>query len=205
MSLHHLFKLTILTSSFVCNFAFAVNKAPASACQKLSINYFNGFAPCKSGNKMGVVDKQGNIVIPPKYDWVEKFEDGLAGVRLDGKWGFVNTKNKVIIPFIYDSVLFFREGFVPVSQAKKWGVIDKSNRVIIPFEYEEISEVYSNLVIVKKNNKKGAINLNGKQIIPVNFDELVFSDEDIQATVMLGEKEETHIFDYEGSLIEILK
>ncbi len=44
-------------------------------------------------DKYGFLDKQCEVMIPPKYDQVENFSNGLARVKLNGKWGFIDKKD----------------------------------------------------------------------------------------------------------------
>ena len=39
----------------------------------------------------GFVDQSGHIVVPPIYDQVFSFREGLAAVKRDGKWGFIDS------------------------------------------------------------------------------------------------------------------
>jgi hypothetical protein len=57
--------------------------------------------PTKGG---GYLDKNGNMVIPPQYDIVEDFSEGLAAVKKNGKYGFINRNNETIVPFEYDAL-----------------------------------------------------------------------------------------------------
>jgi hypothetical protein len=54
--------------------------------------------------KYGYVDAWGNMVIPPRWDWADDFDRGLARVGVDvdsfhpgwgtpmgGRWGYVDT------------------------------------------------------------------------------------------------------------------
>ena len=42
--------------------------------------------------KYGFVNKNGEVVIPCKYDEARSFSEGIAAVRLGDKWGFVDKK-----------------------------------------------------------------------------------------------------------------
>jgi len=55
-------------------------------------------------DKWGFRDKNKNLVIACKYDWVGIFSEGLAAVKLNDKYGFIDTKNELIIPYKYDDV-----------------------------------------------------------------------------------------------------
>ena len=60
--------------------------------------------------ELGFYDGQKNV-IPPVYDEVFSFKEGLALVELDEKCGFIDSENNVVIPFDYEAGLSFSEGF----------------------------------------------------------------------------------------------
>lgn len=55
-----------------------------------------------ASNLWGFRDKTGKVVIPPKYDEVQDFSNGLAAVGTgriaDRKWGYIDTKGNMVIP-----------------------------------------------------------------------------------------------------------
>ena len=58
-------------------------------------SFFEGFARVQLDGKWGLVNTQGEEVIPCKYDvssW--SFFEGFVRVQLDGKWGKVNTRGE---------------------------------------------------------------------------------------------------------------
>lgn len=57
--------------------------------------------PATVMKKYAFIDYEGQIVIPPVYDWVDYFNSGIACVGKDGKYGAINQKNEVIIPLKY--------------------------------------------------------------------------------------------------------
>lgn len=52
--------------------------------------------------KYGFVDKMGKEVIPPKFDFAFRFQEGLAPVRINGKWGVIDKTGKKL--FCQDSM-----------------------------------------------------------------------------------------------------
>lgn len=93
--------------------------------------------------KYGLVDAEGNEVIPPRYDWLgEGFYNGLllAGYVIEGKRtaGFINLKGEEVIAQREWWVTNFKNGVALASyDGKKWGVINKKGDTIIPFEHKE--------------------------------------------------------------------
>ena len=71
--------------------------------------------PYRKGLKWGFCDSRKNLLIPLKYEEVELFSEGLAGVKFNDKWGFVDETGREVIPVKYDEVLGFGEGLAGVS------------------------------------------------------------------------------------------
>ena len=102
----------------------------------------------KLGGLYGFIDIFGHIVIKPKYEFVQSFQDiwnrrPLAAVVKNGAAGFISITGKVVILCIYEPDFDQREnycflsGFANVKQGGKWGVIDQKNNIVIPFLYDE--------------------------------------------------------------------
>ena len=45
------------------------------------------------GKKTGYNDKEGNEIIPFKYEAATSFQEGSARAKLDGKWGIILPDN----------------------------------------------------------------------------------------------------------------
>jgi hypothetical protein len=67
----------------------------------------------------GFADRKSNILIKPKYQDVESFSNGLAGVQLNGKWGFVDHHGRMVIRPQFDAIRPFTEGYAVVHFEKK--------------------------------------------------------------------------------------
>jgi hypothetical protein len=72
----------------------------------------------RSDYKWGVIDTEGNIIVPfGKYDWIDGFDNGLARVKIgkitngkadnDNKWGIINEAGKEVLPVEYDNIWNF--------------------------------------------------------------------------------------------------
>uniref|UniRef100_UPI001F31B696 WG repeat-containing protein n=1 Tax=Campylobacter coli TaxID=195 RepID=UPI001F31B696 len=83
----------------------------------------------KIDGQWSFLDKNGEIAIEPKFDYVWSFSEGLAKVELNGKWGFINKSGKIVIEPKFDKVWDFREGLATVKLNGKWGFIDKSGKI----------------------------------------------------------------------------
>lgn len=90
-------------------------------------------------DKWGYFDRNGKVVIRPKYDRIGDFSGGLARVnsgakwefpgRLQGgKWGFIDKSGRVVIPVEFDNVGDFSAGQARVEKQGKWFYIDRQGR-----------------------------------------------------------------------------
>ena len=120
--------------------------------------------------KYGYVDKNGNVVIPFKYDYAWEFSEGLAAVKQNDKWGFIDKSDNVVIPLKYDIAWEFKEGLAVVEQNGKFGYIDKSGNVAIPFKYDWALPFSEGLAMVKQNGKYGYVDKSGNVVIPFKYD-----------------------------------
>ena len=80
--------------------------------------------------KWGFVDKDGNEIIPCKYDSIQDFSEELAAVMLNGKWGFIDKTGKEAIPCKYDAADSFHEGAAKVKFEEREFNIDKTGNEV---------------------------------------------------------------------------
>lgn len=94
------------------------------------------FLICRSGFYYGIADKNGNILVPCKYDFIDNFHEGLALVEVNGKYGFISNLGMEIVSPQYTNADSFTEGLARVEKNKKWGFINKKGEIVIPIKYE---------------------------------------------------------------------
>ena len=124
----------------------------------------------------GVIDKEGNVVVPCEYNRIRDFSEGLAIlIDSDDKCGVIDENGNVVVPCKYVYVGNFSEGLAAVEKNGKWGFIDKNDNEVIPCKYEDVESFSEGLapVAIKKINKKlkyGFVNKHGKMLIPCKYD-----------------------------------
>jgi hypothetical protein len=112
-------------------------------------------------NKYGFIDRSGEYVIPPQFDRVSNFREGLAYVEKDGKASYIDLKGEVVIPLsspvtdadhIGFEPRFFNGLAVARGPSGALGFIDKTGAFVIepmyydahPFSREATWVAYSN-------------------------------------------------------------
>lgn len=136
---------------------------------RLNRIFYHGKAICiDNDNKYGIIDKFGNIVVKPYYDFIETPALGNYLVaHLDGKTGVIDFNGNVKMPFVYDSIMsemqedlsysFVQEygfilGYFTICFNGKYGVIDENLETIFECEYKNIHSLESNRYNQKYNS-----------------------------------------------------
>lgn len=133
--------------------------------------FSEGLAYMEPG-KLGFIDKAGKQVIPPRYNDVQPFSEGLAVVMLEDKYGYIDRSGKMVIPLQFKDAGSFSEGLAVInSNENQWGYIDKSGKLVINGEEFSMARAFSEgLAAVKgKNDKYGFIDKTGKFVIQPQF------------------------------------
>ncbi len=84
----------------------------------------------------GVTDKNGQIIVEQKYDWIKPPIDGRALFELGGRYGYFDENWNVVIEAKYRSAKDFAEGLAVVAD-ENWaiGYIDRDGNTVIPHIY----------------------------------------------------------------------
>ena len=86
--------------------------------------------------RWGYVNREGDVVIPPVYEFAEAFSEGHAAVMVDGKWGYVDRTGTMAIPPRFREAGSFNEGLAAVRKGRRWGYIDAEGTIAIPCRFE---------------------------------------------------------------------
>lgn len=82
-------------------------------------DFFDNITILGIKDKKGLIKITGEELVPPKYDYIGKFKNGLAIVRIgdedNGKWGIIDKSGKEIIPTKYDWIGDFHKGVAVVA------------------------------------------------------------------------------------------
>jgi hypothetical protein len=114
--------------------------------------------------KYGVINRQGEIVIPPKFNYIYLFSEGLASARDWKKTGYIDMAGKWVIPPIFEVARELKEGLAPVAkEEEKWGYINYAGEMVVPAVYDEIYEFFDGLWLVEIGGKRGYIDKTGNR------------------------------------------
>ncbi|MGP1403387.1 MAG: WG repeat-containing protein [Catonella sp.] len=166
--------------------------------EKISDNLYR----VKKGEKVGIINKKGKVVVPIKYNDVGDFHEGMAKVTQKEEenhetwysYGFVNKKGKEVISADYNSAEDFHEGLAAVSygvgHGAAWGFVNKKGKEVIPVKYDGVNDFHEGLAAVIKYGELGFVNKKGKVVIPFKYEEVAGLSEGLSEGLAAVEKDE---------------
>jgi hypothetical protein len=109
----------------------AVVRVPASEVIPVSMSIGDvsdglaAFSP--NGAKYGFMKPNGSLAVPPLYDRVRSFHEGLANVCKE-KCGYIDPIGSLVIPLIYSASGDFHDGRARTCDDSKCGYVGKDGR-----------------------------------------------------------------------------
>ncbi len=160
---------------------------------KTNVNTYNDgeLFPLQIEKKWGFIDKNGDFVIPPNYNYAHNFTEGLALIcGSNWKYGYIDAANNIIFEISYSHATDFYNGLAIVWNGNmKMGCIDKTGKEVLPLIYQDVIRVPSYKIVFakKKRGKYGVFDYNGIQKVPFIYDEVDYFSEGL-AAVKKGRK-----------------
>lgn len=132
----------------------------------------------QEGQKTGLLDKEGNLLIEPVYDQIWSLGEKLFQIKEGELWGVADCSGNVRIPAVYSSVFYDKyanhaEGGMLVLKDADGNMecvdsLDLSKK--ISCQYDSIDWMDRERAIVRQNGRFGIIDGEGKLIEPLGYD-----------------------------------
>lgn len=139
--------------------------------------FSEGNAIVRDYNKMGVIDKKGNFIIPLKYEEIYHIKGKfISQTNTTGQKAAEHTayelspggKEKLITYFFQDEP----EKIIRFYSNKKYGYIDQNRKIVIPAIYSLVHNFVGNFARVNVGLYEGLIDTSGKMVIQPEYREL---------------------------------
>ncbi len=136
-----------------------------------------GLCVVRAGGRVGVMDANGNEVIPlgDAFGYIGSFRLGLAEASQGDLWGVIDAKGNTVVPFQYAGTYpdWTGECITVYDQAGKTGLLDLSGRELLPMEYDEIRALGGGLFQVSRGDTRALVDETGAYVLePVQADSI---------------------------------
>ncbi len=155
----------------------------------------------------GFINRDGEIIVPPVYDEVACFSEGLCGVKKENRWGFIDLSGNEVIPAIYDEISDFSCGLAATRKFDEDIVryIDKNGITI--FSVKDRLNIFSEGLLTSRDEGKtrrwGFRNTSGNWYIEPQFSNAQHYSEGLAGveTYVTKKEQKTGFIDHEGRLV----
>jgi hypothetical protein len=131
----------------------------------------------------GIIDLNGNIIIEPKYQWIQYApKSNYFILKLDNKYGAVTPKYEQLLPFEYEKLAsaeiaafdefsflwehrLLENMLIFKTPETKTGVMNLDKKVVIEPIYDELLATY-NGVLAFQGDLTGLLSIDGEIIVP---------------------------------------
>ncbi len=142
------------------------------------------------GKKKGIIDFQGKIIIPVKYDdirnfWVSNDKVSLEYflVETETGFGYLDSAGNEISSMDYDRpsenddiYIAADLNLIPVSRKGKYGAINFSGKEVLPCEYNEVdwylNEGEFRQIAISKKGKWGLMGTDAKMLLECSYEKI---------------------------------
>jgi hypothetical protein len=177
--------------------------------------FYNKFWANKD-NKQGVIDSNGQVIIPFEHQCLIWW-DGMKLIVLDDstnevqKIGVCDTAYNFLLPmgeytvskskFQQDEMRQLSdEKFIIIQKKGKYGMLNRNFETIIPFEYDNIKWHGDYRIMVQIDGKVGLVDTNYKWILPVEYDNFLWVN-DRHRFMLVYKNKKRGIIDLNGKTI----
>jgi len=126
--------------------------------------------PYSENSKWGLKNNKGEVLATPKYDFIGKFDGGMAPVSLNGKMGLISDNGKEIIPPTgYNLIYDFDKGKAIVVRDTLYGLVDNKGVEIIQPRYHRIQRIKGSNYLMMQGGLWGVLNSNGHESVAPKY------------------------------------
>lgn len=133
-------------------------------------NFQEGSIIVKKNGKFGLLDFNGDNLLPCEYDTITDLKRDSRVLRKAGKYGIINYDGSVIAECIHDSCLIPSPQYAPVKLNGKWGIVNRAGEKVIQYKYEDISDYDDTIFVAQYNGKYGIVDYTDHTLVDFKCD-----------------------------------
>jgi hypothetical protein len=103
-------------------------------------HFSDGRAAVAIGERWGLIDTQGQWVIPPEFSFVNSVGAGRVMVRdTQDREGLADKDGRILLQPTFGRIERFSEGLALVEKKNRYGFIDRDGKIVVPLTLQEAS------------------------------------------------------------------
>ncbi|MEZ4849160.1 MAG: WG repeat-containing protein [Bacteroidia bacterium] len=136
----------------------------------------------KKGDKWGFINREGDIVVPPKYDYIyddytySRQKEGYFVFQDKGKMGVFQSGFGERVPAAYEKIKVFSNlkgaGYFEITENELVGVMDTLGQVILKPAYQEVAQLLPGVFKYRVDNLWGIWDQEGLFRLSMEYDSI---------------------------------
>lgn len=164
-------------------------------------------------SQVGIIDLDGNTVVPPEYNRISLYNHSFAKLRKGKICGIANLTSKKITMFESLQIVrmwdldeygrcLYSTDWTYDKVDEKWigtkGVLSFDGVIVPPKKYNRIILLENGLIKVYKDNTIGVLDKQGKELLPVKYSYISDFKGKYASICLGGQKEENYPYNITG-------
>ena len=164
-------------------------------------------------SQVGIIDLDGNTVVPPEYDRISLYKHSFAKLRKGKIYGIANLSSKKIAMFEYLQIIrmwdidkygrcLYSTDWTYDKVDEKWigtkGILSFDGIIVPPKKYDRIILLENGLIKVYKDNTIGLLDKQGKELLPLKYSYISDFKGKYASICLGGQKEENYPYNITG-------
>lgn len=125
--------------------------------------------PVNIRNQWGLINNAGDLVLEPRFDWVDYMFDGVVRVELSGRTGFVDIDGDWVIDPIFRYADHYAEGWAIVGDGRLFGFMNRRGVQVVPYTYDAALRFREQRAAVMTEGLIGYLGRRGEVVIEPQF------------------------------------
>lgn len=131
-----------------------------------------GFAVMQRQGRVGLLNQEGQEVVPPRYEDLRVVDSLRVAVMDHGQWMVVDFEGRVLLNKGYDRLQQWEGGYLAFRQNEKWGVINARGDLVAPPKYDEVALRRGGFILTQEHQLRGVVASDGLEVLPPVADQL---------------------------------
>ncbi len=139
------------------------------------VGLFNseGVAIAHKGNKYGLVNRNGDIILRFCYDAISNYDNPtIFKLTYNHRCGLVNSAGDFITDIVYNEIIYESPSRIYLEKDGFKGMCDINGYMIIPTVFDDVSYCDNNIAMVKNGEYWHLYNCNSDQLYSETYDEV---------------------------------
>ena len=136
---------------------------------------FSHFIKYRQNGKWGLINRQGELVVEPEYDWIEiRPQSNIICFNQEGKKWLVSESGEMLTSQKYDDIYLHPAGRVAkVQNGERFGLLSLDDySEVTPVMYDGFSSATDNHIFFKLNGEQGVMDSVGTVVVSSRSQEI---------------------------------